>query len=496
MGLSASQVRLLELTSRKNDISFMLSSLANDKVTLSRDMQRISREYQESLSQKVLKWSNNSGVSYIDLSYQNLMKPSVMNQNTPYLLTDYSDRVVVDSEYQKYAAMISASGAAGGDWESVRTQVLSELTGVDATKIDNANKYQEAIWANEALVNDLIEQEPILPTKTTGADVFISKLDGKVSATFNDADSWANAYSNGKGTISLGGSASAASNLKALTDNIAKTLGAYVDDPEKIQEACETFYNAQLGVFKDPTSEGNKQSLESEHTPISGNADGFTVNVKKMLDTILGSFGQGNCDVEKGGYAGQNLYTWNDVDSEQWQTKSEQHKEWQKTFDSAKADYDSSVSAKNQLFTASEESLINFYDAIFSSIAEKGWTYNEQINDADYLNQMLQNNLYTMTTVEREVEFDENSSEYEWDNDYETDIASNFGNIFMVNDSNAQEEALIEYEYEKGIINAKETKIDTRMKNLETELAAINQMLKSLEQVKGENIDKTMNVFG
>ena len=104
MGLSASQVRLLELTSRKNDISFMLSNLANDKVTLSRDMQRISREYQESLSQKVLKWSNNSGVSYIDLSYQNLMKPSVMNQNTPYLLTDYSDRVVVDSEYQKYAA--------------------------------------------------------------------------------------------------------------------------------------------------------------------------------------------------------------------------------------------------------------------------------------------------------------------------------------------------------------------------------------------------------
>ena len=54
----------------------------------------------------------------------------------------------------------------------------------------------------------------------------------------------------------------------------------------------------------------------------------------------------------------------------------------------------------------------------------------------------------------------------------------------------------MEYEYEKGIINAKETKIDTRMKNLETELAAINQMLKSLEQVKGENIDSTMKVFG
>ena len=159
----------------------------------------------------------------------------------------------------------------------------------------------------------------------------------------------------------------------------------------------------------------------------------------------------------------------------------------------AKTDYDKAVSANNQLFTADEESLIKFYDAIFSSIAENGWTYNNQVNDTEYLNQMLQNNIYFMTTVDRDTEFDENSGEYIWDNDYTTDIASNFTNIFAVNDSDAREDALVEYEYQKSIINQKEARIDTRMKNLETEQAAIKQMIQGIEQVKNDNIDRTMN---
>ena len=31
-------------------------------------------------------------------------------------------------------------------------------------------------------------------------------------------------------------------------------------------------------------------------------------------------------------------------------------------------------------------------DNIFSSIAEKGWVHNEQVNNTEYLNQMMQNN--------------------------------------------------------------------------------------------------------
>ena len=181
------------------------------------------------------------------------------------------------------------------------------------------------------------------------------------------------------------------------------------------------------------------------------------------------------------------------MDSAKYQTWATEHAKCQTTKDSAKTDYDNAVADNNQLFTADEESLIAFYDAIFSSIAEKGWTYNEQVNDPEYLNQMLQNNLYMMTTVDRDTEYDANSGEYVWDNDYETDIASNFTNIFTVSDSDAREDALVEYEHKKAIINEKESRIDTRMKNLETEQAAINQMLQGLEQVENDNIDRTMS---
>ena len=51
MALSASQARFLQLTERKNDIGLQFSKLANDKVSLTRDMQRVSREYQDALRQ-------------------------------------------------------------------------------------------------------------------------------------------------------------------------------------------------------------------------------------------------------------------------------------------------------------------------------------------------------------------------------------------------------------------------------------------------------------
>ena len=105
MGMSASQVRLLQLTGRKNDIGRQLTTLSNEKMALTRDMHKISKEYQQALNSKILKWSNNGGVSYIDLSYDNLMKPGVMNQNKAYLLTDFDGKIVLDRAYKTYAEM-------------------------------------------------------------------------------------------------------------------------------------------------------------------------------------------------------------------------------------------------------------------------------------------------------------------------------------------------------------------------------------------------------
>ena len=159
-----------------------------------------------------------------------------------------------------------------------------------------------------------------------------------------------------------------------------------------------------------------EDSLKNDATPLNLKKNNFSINVKQMIDRIVGgSYASENCNVNKGGYANANTYQWYDINSPIYKDTLEKHNIWQESYDLAKKEYDESVQAKNQLFTAEEEALINFYDAIFSSIAEKGWTYNNQVNDTEYLNQMLQNNIYTMTTVDREAEFSDENNEYLWD---------------------------------------------------------------------------------
>ena len=57
MGMAASQVRLLQLTGRKNDIGRQLQHLSLEKTSLTRAMRNVTKDYQEALSSKILKWS-------------------------------------------------------------------------------------------------------------------------------------------------------------------------------------------------------------------------------------------------------------------------------------------------------------------------------------------------------------------------------------------------------------------------------------------------------
>lgn len=70
-------------------------SLSNRKMSLSRDMNKVSREYNEALNQTVLKWSNDSGATYNALTYDLMMKPNDLNSTVPYIVTDANTGKVV-----------------------------------------------------------------------------------------------------------------------------------------------------------------------------------------------------------------------------------------------------------------------------------------------------------------------------------------------------------------------------------------------------------------
>ncbi len=97
MGMSASQVRFLSLQHRKHDVGRQLTALSNRKQALSRDMNKVAKNYTEALNQNVLKWSNDSGMTYQNLTYDLMMKPNDFNTERPYIVSTKDGKAVLDT---------------------------------------------------------------------------------------------------------------------------------------------------------------------------------------------------------------------------------------------------------------------------------------------------------------------------------------------------------------------------------------------------------------
>lgn len=100
MGLAASQARFLAITSRKMNCEFQSMRIAQDKLSVTRDLQRAAREYQNSLTQTKLVWDTNDvstslGTDVYDVSYGLMMTPSSKNEYNAYLVTDTLGRAVL-----------------------------------------------------------------------------------------------------------------------------------------------------------------------------------------------------------------------------------------------------------------------------------------------------------------------------------------------------------------------------------------------------------------
>lgn len=130
MGLAASQARLLTITARKADCEFQSMSLSHQKLSLSRDMEKVSSEYQNALNTTKLMYDyQGSGESNINLTYGLLMTPSVYNDYYPKLVTDAQNRVLLNSSYAAAAraAGIPAEGLNGTPSSDVRNKFVEAL---------------------------------------------------------------------------------------------------------------------------------------------------------------------------------------------------------------------------------------------------------------------------------------------------------------------------------------------------------------------------------
>ncbi len=431
MCFSFGQVTLLQ--GRKSDINYQLNMLAMDKTTLTRQMSEVSRKYRSALSSKVMKLSNNNGLTYTDISYGVLMRPNTANNNEPIILADTAGKIVLDEKYKNYAEKISPNGASGGNWSgNKRLEILSALTGISQDKIETFEGNSEAALSAKKTMENAKKARDSVKRHNMTVENYISKYCNLSSFSGNV---------NPSNAASIASSAVAAFSSGYLPSSVTANLSEYCteyakgvqdNDPRTAQEFVKNMITAALGgstltVFID----NNKSTLAEYETKDAE----YQASIKAYQDALGTSAGS---------------------------------------------------------LTAADEKNIEFYDQMFTAIADNGWSYDSGIEDNNYLNQMLQNGSYTFVNMTKS-EKSETSSKAGYD--YEFDVATNKSNIFTVNDTNAGEVALAEYETQKTIINEKEQRIDKKMNNLDTERAAIIKMIESCEKMGKDNIERTMKLW-
>lgn len=491
MGMGASQVRLLALTSRQHEIGRQLQHYSLEKQSLTREMQKISKNYNLALQGKVLKWSNNAGVNYVDLTYSTLMRPGTANANKPVLLTNGSGKVVIDQKYKEFAEMISSDGKSGGDWLSNRTAILSKLTGIPASTIDKSVETLNALNESNAVME--AAREKSVEDKDRAMPYYSANKFATYWGEVGGHD-----FKQSSGSITLGKQDVAVSKLASCVDTIKKNIRDYLpeDDYAKFEKACDSFTKSCKSYISGYSVNTDTQNMvKTGALPIQGNTNNFKLDVELTISGILAEYQAegGTYNSHRGNETYRVIKDGKDSDLYKQYLSSSQ------TASEKIEEYKTVVDIDNQVLTADQESLINFYDKLFTAVAENGWISDPTVSDNEYLNQMLQNNEYyitTMTKNEHQDDMDANGNfihknEY----DYSTDLWSNTDNIFAVNDEYTRQEALTEYEYQKSIVSAKEARVDERMRNLETEQSAIKQMIQGVEQVRNKNVETYFSIF-
>lgn len=142
MGLAASQARFLAITSRKMNCEFQSMQIAQEKLSVTRDLQKASQEYQNSLSATKLVWDTEDNTVY-DLSYDVMMTPSMANDYNPYLVTDTKGKIVLSESMFNAAVDAGVIEAKTGESEKGTKTIGTETSTNDGSR--NAFLYQMGV---------------------------------------------------------------------------------------------------------------------------------------------------------------------------------------------------------------------------------------------------------------------------------------------------------------------------------------------------------------
>ena len=124
----------------------------------------------------------------------------------------------------------------------------------------------------------------------------------------------------------------------------------------------------------------------------------------------------------------------------------------------------------------------DFFDQLFNNLLEYGWRYDSSIDDNEYLEAVLKNGRYSMSSL--------NDDGYYYQTRY-----NETGYMEEVSDTDAIARAEAEFAAKKAELTYKEDTIDMKTKKLDAEIASITAEVDSVKNIITKSIEKTFTMF-
>ena len=552
MGLAASQARFLAITSRKMNCEFQSMQIAQDKLSVTRDLQSAATKYQNAMNATKLVWDTDMDEVY-DLSYDIMMTPSALNDYNPYLITDTQGKIVLTDSMFK-AAMDAGIIDENGDpiakstnnpnsvdifTKDYRDKFLDNLVNTGNLALSTANVVKQIDYTKAGIGGELLDKTIADALSTTA---FINRLGDRYQEDVKDPNNVSNILHK-KGDLIYGLNLSdilGAGNIcSTTTPDTSSDNGKLIITENGNALTNEALKNISLGDILT-----GKYTM----TMIGGSVGNAYQKVLDAINSILNSSGIGlNVDTESAN-ALTNAYKFTKDDTQNVVYSVQQSLSTTYLIPemvNSASSYNGIISAVSsngtQFQTISLTNLLKTYltnfaiaidgvldtpfniaDSAKNSIyitddpsyyfllSSEGSVTETDVLTADFYNQLYNQicmNGATTDEIKRDMVKDPeylmqalkngqlfisslNTDGYFYQGAYTLN-----GYVAEVTDEEAIAQAEMEYEITKSKLNYKEETLELKMKNIDTELSALTTEYDTVKNLISKNVEKVFTMF-
>lgn len=491
MGLAASQVRLLMLTGRKDDVEASLMGLANDKLSLGRKSASASKEYSNALNATKLVWQDGS-TNGTNLTYNTLMQYGAATENSgQYMLADNYGRAILNDSY---ADMLGGSNVNGGKTPAIGLDAFLVKMGIakDATE---AASYIKGYKPEVGSVGSTESADTSGQIKYTDKQIFEYLRDncqytepcgGKKRSYYGDPNQVNTVLVSAVHGTEDGIHTNVMDLLDSIVGGVSEALGKVLNKSDStfkaaIEEAAtksKAFYENACKWDNRPNGkvDGTNQVANALILIAGGSAQ--WVDTTQMVKTFLEYFDQAYKITDSGSVGATETTRTGTTDNTAPTTPQ--------------TGRGSGVSGGNSVLP--NQTQADFYINMYDYISKNGWTRSSSIDKSDgaYLQNQISNGNVHLCKFAGDPDTSNNIVESSWE------IVSTSGEESLISreaDDAKAAKAKSKYEATKDELDYKESMIDMQVTNLDTERSAIDTEIDSVKSILNKNIERGFKLF-